>query len=118
MSYPLWQRRFRASIAETLEKTGDLAAALDAFKAFVEIDRELFNIETERRLTEMRANYELAEAQKVAEAERARSAELGRARAEAELLAWTDTLTGLRNRHALLSDLPDLLERRVQTPSC
>ena len=109
MSYPLWQRRFRAAIAETFEKTGDLASALDAFKAFVEIDRELFNIETERRLAEMRASYELAEAQKVAAAERARSAELGKARAAAELLAWTDTLTSLRNRHALLSDLPRLL---------
>ena len=116
MSYPLWQRRFRAAIAETFEKTGDLASALDAFKAFVEIDRELFNIETERRLAEMRASYELAEAQKVAAAERARSAELGKARAAAELLAWTDTLTGLRNRHALLSDLPRLLSEARDEP--
>lgn len=111
IDYPLWQRRFRLAKAETYEKMGDMGAALQAFKAFVEIDRSLFNLETERRLIEMRSSFELSEAQKVAEAERARSAELNRARAEAERLAWTDTLTGLRNRHALISDLSEHLER-------
>ena len=109
IAYPLWQRRFRLANANAYEKMGDLGAALEAFKDYVDIDRRLFDIETEKRLGEMRTRYKLEEARKVAQAERERSEELDRAREKAEWLAWTDTLTGLRNRHALLSDLPEKL---------
>ena len=114
IAYPLWQRRFRLAIAQSHEKLGDLAAALDAFKDYIDIDRTLFNLETEKRLAEMRTRFEVTEARKVAQAERERSEELDRAREKAERLAWTDTLTGLRNRHAVLSDLPEKLAEAGQ----
>ncbi|MEM1299452.1 MAG: response regulator [Pseudomonadota bacterium] len=74
IAYPVWQRRFRQAIADAHEAAGQPVEALAAYKAFMEMDRKLGDRETEMRLTDMRATFELQQAQKVAELEDAKCA--------------------------------------------
>ncbi len=114
IEYPLWQRWFQLEIATIQEEVGDFRAALAAYKAYSQLDQDLFRKETETRMAEMRTKFDLQRAQELAEVERNRAAELSKAHEKAEISARTDQLTRIANRAGLeryvaanITDQPD-----------
>lgn len=111
--------RAHLALSELAEDDGDLAAALEHFKAHNRIKSELFNDTSDVKLRALRVGFEVEQAQKESEIYRLRNVELAKANEELESLARSlreadaqksrllrqveqqarvDALTGLHNR--------------------
>jgi diguanylate cyclase (GGDEF)-like protein len=93
-------------MAETCEQQGDFSAALAHYKNYHKLSEETMGNKTARQLTALKASYNIQLAQRDAEIERLHNIELQaqieqqkHVQSVLEMLATTDMLTTLANRH-------------------
>jgi diguanylate cyclase (GGDEF)-like protein len=102
------QGRFHQELARTYKLLGNPAWALEHFETFHRLEREVRDLEAERRLRAFSAQHETEKARAEAEIERLRNVELAQAlealetkSRELERLVIQDPLTDLYNRRHL-----------------
>ncbi|MEM1164495.1 MAG: PAS-domain containing protein, partial [Pseudomonadota bacterium] len=85
IGYLVWHRAILQIIAEVQEKAGDAVAALATYKEYMRAGRKMYARDTEKRLFELDARFELERAEKQAAEARARNLELEAARSNAAM---------------------------------
>lgn len=95
------ESQFHQRLSQAHEQVGNIGAALQHYKLYHEVEREVRRLETERQLNAISAQRELDRARAEAELERMRRVEMGHLVTQLERQAITDPLTGLYNRRYL-----------------